>query len=156
MQDNSDGTTDDWTGGCLCGAVRYAVTGTPISVLYCHCESCRRHAGAPVVALAGYARDRMRYTRGAPRIFASSPGVGRAFCGDCGTPLTWEGDGGEAVGPMVEVLVGTLDRPGDFAPACHIHHAERLSWFEAHDNLPRYRTWHDGDDAPYMQGPGDR
>lgn len=145
---------DGATGGCLCGAVRYEMAGAPLGVIYCHCLSCRRHAGAPVVALAGYRRDQMRYVAGAPKVFASSPGVGRAFCGDCGTPLTWEGDGGEEVGPMVEVLVGTFDRPQDFEPHCHIHHGERLAWFETHDTLPRYKVWHDGDDAPYMVGPG--
>jgi len=144
---------DGATGGCLCGAVRYAMTGAPMGVIYCHCRSCRRHAGAPVVALAGYRRDQMRYTHGTPDVFASSPGVGRAFCRDCGTPLTWEGDGGEEVGPMVEVLVGTFDRPEDFPPDCHIHHGERLPWFEVHDRLPRYRVWHDGEDVPYMTGP---
>lgn len=142
------------TGGCLCGAVRYEMEGPPISTIYCHCESCRKHAGAPVVALAGYRRGQMRYSRGAPKVYASSPGVGRAFCGACGTPLTWEGDGGEEIGPMVEVLIATMDRPEDFEPECHIHHAERVSWFETHDNLPRYRVWHDGEDAPYMTGPG--
>ena len=110
--------------------------------------------GAPVVALAGYRRDQVVYTQGKPRIFSSSPGVGRAFCGDCGTPLTWEGDGGE-IGPMVELLVNTFDKPEDFAPECHIHHQERLPWLEIHDTLPRYRVWHDGEDAAYLHGPAD-
>jgi hypothetical protein len=140
------------TGGCLCGAVRYQMTGQPLSVIYCHCQSCRKHAGAPVVALAGYRRDQMSYTSGAPKVFASSPGVGRAFCGACGTPLTWEGDGGD-IGPMVEILVGTLDTPEDFAPECHIHDQERLPWFETHDSLPRYKIWHDDGAAPYRHGP---
>ena len=38
----------------MCGAVRYEASGDPISVIFCHCESCRRHTGAPVVALAGF------------------------------------------------------------------------------------------------------
>lgn len=140
------------TGGCLCGAVRYRMSGTPLSTIFCHCQSCRRHAGAPVVALAGYGRGQMTYTEGKPSIFASSPGVGRAFCRDCGTPLTWEGDGGE-VGPMVEILIGTLDDPEAFAPECHIHHGERLSWFETADTLPRYRVWHDDGEEPYRPDP---
>ena len=142
----------DASGGCLCGAVRYRLTGAPLSTLYCHCTSCRKHAGAPAVALAGYRRDQMRYTHGNPGVFASSPGVGRAFCRDCGTPLTWEGDGGE-IGPMVEVLIGTLDTPEAFAPECHIHHGERLTWFETADHLPRYKVWHDDGEAPYMNAP---
>lgn len=147
----ADGTANA-TGGCLCGAVRYQMAGLPISTIYCHCESCRKHAGAPVVALVGYRRDQMSYTKGAAKIFASSPGVGRAFCGDCGTPMTWEGDGGD-IGPMVEVLVGTMDDPDSFVPECHIHHQERVSWFETQDTLPRYKIWHDDGDEPYQYGP---
>ena len=38
------------TSGCMCGAVRYEAVGEPMTVAYCHCASCRRHTGAPVVA----------------------------------------------------------------------------------------------------------
>ncbi len=50
------------TGGCLCGAVRYEASGEPISVIHCHCLSCRRHTGAPVVTLAGFRRDQVEFT----------------------------------------------------------------------------------------------
>lgn len=36
-------------GGCLCGAVRYRVTGKPYHVTHCHCSMCRRASGAPLV-----------------------------------------------------------------------------------------------------------
>jgi hypothetical protein len=52
------------TGGCMCGAVRYEASGDPLSVIFCHCESCRKNSGAPVVALAGYKRDCFRFTQG--------------------------------------------------------------------------------------------
>ncbi len=139
-------------GGCLCGAIRYLAAGEPLSLMYCHCQSCRKHAGAPVVALAGYRRDQVTFTQGVPNVYASSPGVGRAFCGSCGTPLTWEGDGGEH-GPLIELLIGTMDNPDEFAPECHIHHIERLAWFETADKLPRYRVWHDDGDEPYLTAP---
>jgi len=141
------------TGGCLCGAVRYEITGAPRSVIYCHCESCRKHAGAPVVALAEYRLDQLRYSGAqAPQVYASSPGVGRASCRACGTPLTWEGDGGE-IGPVIELLVGTMDRPQDFPPSCHIHYAERLAWFDVADDLPRFNVWHEDGQAPACHGP---
>jgi hypothetical protein len=41
------GTTDKFEGGCLCGAVRFIATGQPKAVYWCHCQSCRRHSGAP-------------------------------------------------------------------------------------------------------------
>ena len=145
---------DQSTGGCLCGAVRYRADGAPLSTLYCHCDSCRKHTGAPVVALAGYRRDQVTYTKGKPGLFEFDDGVARAFCATCGTPLTWEGDGGEE-GPLVELHIGTMDDPNAFAPAMHIHDGERLKWFETVDHLPRYRVWHDDGDAPYRHEPAD-
>lgn len=143
-------TLIETTGGCMCGTVRYKATGAPLSSLYCHCTSCRKHTGAPVVSLLGYKVDQVEYTHGKPKKYQSSPGVERAFCDQCGTPLTWEGDGGE-LGPLVEFLISTLDDPEAFPPECHIHHTERLSWFETSDTLPRYRVW---DDEPaYLNKP---
>ena len=140
------------TGGCLCGAVRYRAEGAPLSTLYCHCESCRKHTGAPVVALAGYRRDQVTYTRGQPGVYEFEGDIARAFCARCGTPLTWEGDGGDE-GPLIELHIGTMDEPNDFAPAFHIHDGERLKWFETADHLPRYEVWHDDGDAPYRHAP---
>ena len=40
------------TGGCLCGGVRYAVTGPLRDIIACHCEQCRRSSGHFVAATA--------------------------------------------------------------------------------------------------------
>ena len=141
------GTSETATGGCMCGAVRFEATGAPRSKSYCHCTSCRKHTGAPVVSLIGYRKDQVSFTKGERKIYESSPGVGRAFCDQCGTSLTWEGEFGEA-GALVELLVGTFDDPNAFAPEGHLHHLERISWFETTDNLPRYRAW--DSEEPYL------
>jgi hypothetical protein len=115
----------EWTGRCLCGAIRYRAEGVPEWVAFCHCESCRRATGAPTTAYAGFLRERFRYLRGEPARFRSSPGVIRSFCGRCGTPLTYEGDRwpGE-----VHLLVGTLDHPERITPRGHAFAEERLPW----------------------------
>ncbi len=137
-------------GGCMCGAVRYEASGEPTAVIHCHCLSCRRHAGALVVTLAGFRRDQVRFTKGERTIYESSPGVGRAFCSQCGTSLTWEGDG-EELGPLIEILTGTLDDPSVFSPESHVHHDERIAWFDVADDLPRHHEWDEG--KPYQHGP---
>jgi hypothetical protein len=139
------------SGGCMCGAVRYEAVGEPTGVIYCHCESCRRHTGAPVSALAGFRRDSVRFTQGERKQYASSVGVGRGFCAECGTTLTWEGDG-EELGPLIEIHMGTLDDPGALTPTCHVHHDERLSWFDTAGALPRYREW-EVEEGPYRTDP---
>ena len=130
------------TGGCLCGAVRYVTRGAPFKVNHCHCRSCRKHNGAPVVTLAGFKTDQVAFSGDERKIYESSPGVGRAFCGACGTPLTWEGDGG-ALGPIVEFHISTFDTPDVLVPSVHDFYPERIAWMEVADELPRYEGFSD-------------
>ena len=138
-------------GGCMCGGVRYEVTGTSFLVSHCHCQSCRKHNGAAVVTLAGYTQDQVTFSGDERKFYESSPGVKRAFCGNCGTPLTWEGDGGE-VGPIVEFHISTFDKPDDLVPTAHAFAPERISWFDVADMLPRYEGFVD-DGTPLSHGP---
>jgi len=124
-------------GGCMCGAVRYKTGGEPFSVAYCHCNSCRKHNGASVVTLAGYQKDQVEFSGRERSFYESSPGAMRAFCDQCGTPLTWEGDGGD-LGPIVELHLGTFDDPEALVPTAHAFYPEHISWFEIDDDLPRY------------------
>ncbi len=77
-------------GGCLCGAVHYKAVGELLWVAHCHCCSCRKARGAPMQTWIGLRRDEFAYTQGAPVVCEFSPGVRRAFCAACGTPLTYE------------------------------------------------------------------
>ena len=63
-------------GHCLCGAVRFTADGEPKWTGFCHCQSCRRHTGAPVSAYAGFEAAKVRFTGDLTR-FESSPGVRR-------------------------------------------------------------------------------
>jgi len=104
---------------------------------YCHCESCRKHNGAAVVTLAGYRVDQVRFTGNERKKYESSPDTYRAFCGTCGTPLTWEGDGGD-LGQIIELHISTFDDPESMVPTSHAFEPERLGWFDVADDLPRY------------------
>jgi hypothetical protein len=123
------------SGGCLCGAVRYRITGTPRYLCYCHCESCRRAAGAASVPWATFAREQFALTAGAPLEYRSSARVLRGFCGTCGSPLTYRN---EARPDEVDVIVTSLDDPGPLAPAAHVWVAEKLPWVRIEDGLPRH------------------
>lgn len=122
-------------GGCLCGAVRYAVEGEPIVVALCHCSMCRRSAGAPLVAWAMFAIDGLAIVQGAPAVHASSPGVERAFCGGCGTQLTFTAD---FLPGLVDVTVASFDDPAALPPHMHIFDKSRLPWLALTDTLPRH------------------
>ena len=139
-------------GGCMCGAVRFEAVGEPIDVTHCHCNSCRRHTGAPLVTLVSFEAGQVRFTKGERKIYNSSPGVGRAFCGDCGSPLTWESEPrGQS---LIEFHIGTLDEPNALPPSIHVFHGERLTWFDTADPLPRYEANRHGKE-PYRHAPAD-
>jgi hypothetical protein len=123
-------------GGCHCGAVRYSATGAPIYVPYCHCESCRKTSGAPVVLYVMFEQQDVRFTQGVRKRYRSSPGVHRSFCPDCGTPLAWEGNWGRK--EIIEFHIGTLDDPEAVRPDRHAFFGERIGWFDVHDRLPRF------------------
>lgn len=130
------------TGGCFCGAVRYAASAPPLEVSHCHCGMCRRIAGAPVVTWVTWASAAFTITAGTPREIASSPGVVRTFCGDCGTPLTFR----EVARPAVlDVTVGSLDRPEAFPPQDHIWTSSAIPWLAIDDDLPHRRAEHPGE-----------
>jgi hypothetical protein len=132
----------------MCRAVRYETTGESFGVIHCHCHSCRKHNGAPVVTLAGFKADQVTFSGDERKIYESSPGVGRAFCGNCGTPLTWEGDGGD-LGPIVEFHISTFDDPEVLVPSAHAFYPERITWLDIADGLPRYEGF--SEDSPLLR-----
>jgi hypothetical protein len=123
------------TGRCLCGAIRYEFRGPPEWVVHCHCDSCRRQVSSPLATFVGVLHKNFRFTAGAPNTYASSPGVSRSFCGACGSPIAYEA---ERLPDEIHLFHGTLDDPSHLAPAAHVFTEEQVSWFEVHDDLPRY------------------
>ena len=123
-------------GGCLCGAVRYRASGEPKYRVMCHCESCRRAAGSPVVAWVTFEAGGFAFTKGEPVSYRSSAPVTRTFCGTCGTPLTYVH---ELRAEDVDITTATLDRPGDFPPAMHLWMEDALPWVRFDDELPTFQ-----------------
>jgi hypothetical protein len=123
------GVTDQFEGGCLCGAVRFVATGEPESVAWCHCQSCRKHSGAPVSVFAAFKHAAYVVTKGKITKFNSSPGRWRGFCAKCGSTLTCEGERS----PEAHFHVGAFDQAARFLPTRHIFPEERLPWLHLAD-----------------------
>lgn len=138
------------TGHCLCRAIKFVYDVTPSWTLHCHCESCRRAASAPVVTWICVPSASFRFTAGHPRYYRSSEQVKRAFCGDCGSPLTYEND---ELADEVHLYAGSLADPNDVEVSRHVFVDEQLDWFEIQDDLPRYATTGQGGVKPIRRGP---
>ena len=122
-------------GGCLCGSIRYRVSGKPTNTMVCHCQTCRRAAGSPVVAWLTFAKTDFRISKGIPIEFSSSPPVRRGFCGTCGTPLTYSHrDSPDAI----DVTTCSLDDPKAFPPTHHSWLSDNVGWVRFGDALPTF------------------
>lgn len=124
-------------GGCLCGSVRFTVTGAPLRAGLCHCLDCRKASGSffsafavwPVEAYSG---------EGEMVLFAD-----RNFCPKCGSRI------GLLRNDEAEINLGAFDEaPGDIVPQYELWTTRRESWMHALPWADQYtadRTEHGGD-----------
>ena len=129
------------TGGCQCGAIRYAIEGPFNNPHICHCRMCQKAFGNYFAALVGSLRKNFKWTKGDPGVFRSSPIVERRFCRDCGTPLSISDDDSK----YIAVSIGSLDDPSAVRPENQYGIESRLPAFERLHALPGTRT---EDDVP--------
>jgi len=123
-------------GGCQCGAARYEVHGEVSDETLCHCTFCRRTSAAPAVAWFSVRPHSFRLTKGSLKSFRSSPGVVRRFCGDCGTPITYQ----RMDLDELDVTTCSLDDPESVPPRDHTFTRSALVWAPVEDGLPRHDT----------------
>lgn len=128
------------TGGCLCGAVRYAVTGDPAMQLVCHCSHCQKQAGSAFSTIVGVPEASLAVTEGAPKTYVdhgtSGKAVERQFCADCGSPLFSKVE----VSPgLVWIKAGTFDDASWFSPAAHIWTKSKQAWVDT-GTVPAFET----------------
>ena len=120
------------SGGCQCGAVRYALYAEPFNPHICHCRMCQKAFGGFFAPLAVVRNEDFAWTRGEAKIFASSSITDRGFCSDCGTPLTFRHTDTD----RIDVSIGSLDRPADVQPQNQFGVEGRLPWFDQLHSLP--------------------
>jgi hypothetical protein len=117
-----------WSGGCQCGAVRFRAEGLG-RVSLCHCRMCQKASGGffgPFADVEG-----LTWTRGQPTYFQSSNLVRRGFCAACGTPLSFEAEGGAP-----SLSIGAFDKAAQIAPTLQMGEADKLPYADGLAGLP--------------------
>lgn len=130
------------TGGCQCGAVRYALDQQPENVHVCHCRMCQKAVGGPFAVICPVQKTAFRVTRGTISYFRSSDIGSRGFCSACGTPLTFDYPAADDIG----VLAGTLDEPDRVPPENQYGNESRVAWYAGLLDVP-------GDTVTYASNP---
>jgi hypothetical protein len=120
------------SGGRQCGAVCCRLMGEPAGASVCYCRMCQKASGGPRMAFGGVRLEELVWTRGAPKIFASSAFAERGFCTDCGTPLTYR----VLDRDRIAVTIGSLDAPAAVSPKVQWRVESKLSWLDSIFSLP--------------------
>ncbi|MEM7466769.1 MAG: GFA family protein [Pseudomonadota bacterium] len=116
------------TGGCACGAIRYAFQSEPILALNCHCRDCQHASGSGYGSFVIVWQDGFEMT-GRPTYYVKQSDAGntveRGFCGECGSPVTIL----EPHRPKLIFLhAGSLDEPNQHQPTMDIFASRANHW----------------------------
>lgn len=127
------------TGGCACGAVRYACDAPPTAMINCHCRDCQRAGGSGYSPTVVVPKSALRLLRGEPKVHEvrgeSGNTARRSFCGDCGSPLfASTSSRPDSLG----IRAGTLDDPSVFQPAADLWTASAQPWDVMDPAVPKF------------------
>ena len=129
-------TSTRFTGSCLCGAVRYEVTGPLREVVVCHCEMCRKSHGH-VGAYTAAAKDALHVIESRGLKWYRSSGIARrGFCGECGGTLFWDGTGRDTI----SIAAGTLDAPTGLRTVVQIYVESKGDYYDVDTAIPIRRA----------------
>ena len=126
-------TEQTHSGHCLCGAVRFEVSGELAPPHACHCEQCRRQSGH-FVASTHVPRDAFSLTEDSGlKWYRSSEYAQRGFCAECGTAMLWD-DGSDDV----NISMGCFEQPTGVSLTRHIFAEEKGDYYDINDGLPAF------------------
>ncbi len=123
-------------GSCLCGAVKFEVSGELGSTDACHCVQCRKWTGhflasteVPRSALTIHGVENLSWHH-------SSEKVRRGFCTECGSSLFFDPID-QNKHSWIGISMGAFDTPTETKLALHIFVAEKGDYYEIADGLPQ-------------------
>jgi len=125
------------TGGCLCGGVRYRISGALRGVIACHCSQCRRTSGHYAAMTSAPSANIVMTSSGSLAWYRSSDTAERGFCGRCGGNLFWKQAGQDTI----SITAGTLDTPTNLRVEEHIFVADKSDYYTIDDGVPRKQEW---------------
>lgn len=127
------------TGSCLCGGVRFKLTGPIAPIQVCHCMQCRKAQGTAIATNAPVDASTFELEQGEALLTAyeSSPGKQRVFCKVCGSPVYSRRD---SLPGVLRVRLGLLNEPVDAPLQAHFYTGSKANWWPICDELPRFEA----------------
>lgn len=122
-----------WTGGCLCGGVRYAIHNSARDVVDCHCGQCLHFHGHFGAYTSTERRNLELLAQDSLSWYQSSAEVRRGFCTRCGSSLFWD----RVSLATMSIAAGTLDQPTGLQTVGHIFTEHLADYYEIADRLEK-------------------
>lgn len=127
-----------FTGGCICGAVRYECSAEPIMTGNCHCRDCQKASGGAFVSALAVPKNALKIT-GVVKYYDvkgdSGQTVSRGFCPNCGARLLGKSKG---MPDLTIILAGSLDDPSWFRPGMDLYTSSAQPWAYMNPDLPKF------------------
>jgi len=128
------------TGSCLCGKVRYVITGNPLFAAHCCCTDCQKATGADHGTLAWYRKMQVDITGDLAdyAVIADSGNIfTRDFCPTCGGRLFCHNSAHKTT---IGITAGSMDNPRNIKPAVVVYARNRREWDMLNQNAMPYDT----------------
>lgn len=134
-----------YKGTCLCGIIRFHITGPIRNIVYCHCSQCRKAQGSAFATNGIVEASAFEILSGADALtgFESSPGQTKYFCKICGSPIMSKS---VSKPDQVRVRLGTIESDITERPVAHIFATSKANWEEISGELPQYEGYEPGRD----------
>lgn len=128
-----------YQGGCLCGSVRFEISGGIRDIVYCHCSQCRKVQGTAFATNGVVNRADFNVIKGEAllTVYETSPGKQKYFCSRCGSPVYSDNT---ELSEVVRIRLGTIESDISERPSCHIFVGSRANWDVICDDLPQFET----------------
>lgn len=128
-----------FSGGCACGAIRYACTSEPQFMGNCHCRDCQHATGGAYFTAVAVTDTAFHLTTGTPSVYEKKADSGstmrRMFCARCGSPLYLTNS---ARPNFIVLYAGSVDDPSWVRPARDIFTESAQPWDYMNPELPKF------------------
>jgi hypothetical protein len=129
MSNTQKSNLPELLGGCMCGAIRYVLKGSPEVVYYCHCNDCKRSTGSAFHVGLVMRTDHVEIVgdtlNGYTKLSDSGNHMTRLFCYKCGSPLFTKDS---AAPENIVIKAGSLDQPAEIQPSAQLWTIHAVYW----------------------------
>jgi len=129
-----------YSGGCLCGKVRFEITSEIQNIIYCHCSQCRKAQGSAFATNGNVDTGGFKIVSGENELtgYESPPGQTKYFCKHCGSPIISKN---ESSPNKIRVRLGAIETDISERPIAHIFSTSKANWEDIEGDLPQYESY---------------